>query len=144
MKYFNNETHEADRYDASLQQYQRAALKTQTSLSLLNAGQNAIFSAGLSAIMVGWGVVAEGWWLWWWWSCWCLFVGAHPIHTQTSQPKHATNQVLTALDIQAGAATVGDLVLVNGLLFQLSIPLFFIGSIYREGSWLFVDACVRV
>lgn len=53
VKYFNNETHEADRYDASLQQYQRAALKTQTSLSLLNAGQNAIFSAGLSAIMVG-------------------------------------------------------------------------------------------
>lgn len=53
VKYFNNEAHEADRYDASLQAYQRAALKTQTSLSLLNAGQNAIFSAGLSAIMVG-------------------------------------------------------------------------------------------
>jgi hypothetical protein len=56
VKYFGNETHEADRYDASLTEYQRAALKTQTSLSLLNAGQNAIFSAGLSAIMVGcWG-----------------------------------------------------------------------------------------
>lgn len=53
VKYFGNEKHEADRYDASLQEYQKAGLKTQTSLSLLNAGQNAIFSAGLSAIMVG-------------------------------------------------------------------------------------------
>lgn len=98
VKYFNNENHEGNRYEESLLGYQKATLKATTSLSVLNFGQNAIFSAGLTAIMY-----------------------------------------LTYQKILTGEATIGDLVLVNGLLFQLSIPLNFIGSVYREVNQALVD-----
>ena len=51
LQYFNNEQYEADRYDKALKKYETASLKTTTSLALLNWGQGAIFSAGLTAMM---------------------------------------------------------------------------------------------
>jgi ATP-binding cassette subfamily B protein len=52
VKYFGNEEHEARRYDVGLRRYEEAAVKSRTSLSLLNIGQNVIISAGVTGIMV--------------------------------------------------------------------------------------------
>ena len=51
VKYFNNEAFEARRYDESLEQLRRARLKSQTTLSLLNTGQQLIIAAGLVAML---------------------------------------------------------------------------------------------
>jgi ATP-binding cassette subfamily B protein len=52
VKYFSAEHHEATRYDRSMERYERASVKTYTSLALLNTGQAIIFTAGLTATML--------------------------------------------------------------------------------------------
>ncbi len=47
VKYFNNEEFEARRYDENLEKLRRAALKSQSTLSLLNTGQQLIIAAAL-------------------------------------------------------------------------------------------------
>ncbi len=51
VKYFGNEEHEARRFDRALADYQRAAVRTRISLSLLNSGQVTIVSLGMTAMM---------------------------------------------------------------------------------------------
>ncbi|MBI5783654.1 MAG: ABC transporter ATP-binding protein/permease [Gammaproteobacteria bacterium] len=59
VKYFNNEGFEARRYDETLQSWEKAAVRNQTSLSLLNTGQGAIIALGVTILMfmAGRGVV---------------------------------------------------------------------------------------
>ncbi len=91
VKYFGNEEYEAKRYDASMANWETAAVKTQTSLSLLNTGQSIIIACAVTAIM------------------WRATLG-----------------------VVNGTMTLGDLVLVNAFMFQLYIPLNFLGVLYRE------------
>ena len=51
VKYFSNEGFEAKRYDTSLDQLRRARLKSQTSLSLLNTGQQLIIAIALVTML---------------------------------------------------------------------------------------------
>ncbi len=51
VKYFNNEEFEARRYDENLEKYRRAAVKSQSTLSLLNTGQQLIIASGLVAML---------------------------------------------------------------------------------------------
>jgi ATP-binding cassette subfamily B protein len=61
VKYFGNEEHEARRFDSALRRYERAAVISQSSLSMLNVGQGAIIAVGVTTamIMAGHEVVAK-------------------------------------------------------------------------------------
>ncbi len=52
VKYFGNEEHEARRFDRALQAYERAAVRSSTSLSVLNVGQGGVIALGLIAVML--------------------------------------------------------------------------------------------
>jgi ABC-type transport system involved in Fe-S cluster assembly fused permease/ATPase subunit len=52
VKYFNNETHEARRYEDSLTRYERAYVRSEITLNLLNAGQALIMALGLTVTML--------------------------------------------------------------------------------------------
>jgi ATP-binding cassette subfamily B protein len=91
VKYFNNEVHEAARYDENLRHLENARVKSQKTLAVLNLGQTAIVAIGVTVMM------------------WRAAAG-----------------------VAAGKLTVGDLVLVNAYLLQLSAPLSMLGILYRE------------
>ena len=52
VKYFTAEERESQRYDRSMERYEKASVQTYTSLAVLNAGQAAIFTTGLAAVMI--------------------------------------------------------------------------------------------
>jgi ATP-binding cassette, subfamily B, heavy metal transporter len=98
VKYFGAEAREADRYDRAMAGYEEASVRTATSLAWLNAGQAAIITAGLVAVMA-----------------------------------------MAAAGVQSGKLTVGDFVMVNAFMIQITMPLGFLGTVYREIRQALVD-----
>lgn len=98
VKYFGNEEHEARRYDENLVRLENAQVMSRKTLAVLNLGQVAIVSLGVTAMM------------------WRAAAG-----------------------VVAGNMTIGDLVLVNAYLLQLSAPLNLLGMMYREVKQAFTN-----
>lgn len=98
VKYFGNEEHEARRYDENLVRLENAQVMSRKTLAVLNLGQTAIVSLGVTAMM------------------WRAAAG-----------------------VVAGHMTIGDLVLVNAYLLQLSAPLNMLGMMYREVKQAFTN-----
>lgn len=98
VKYFGAERREGQRYDAAMEGYEAAAIKTASSLAFLNFGQALLITMGLIAVMV-----------------------------------------MAALGVQNGDLTVGDFVMVNAYMIQITLPLNFLGTVYREIRQSLVD-----
>ncbi|MEM7505469.1 MAG: ABC transporter ATP-binding protein/permease [Pseudomonadota bacterium] len=98
VKYFDADGRESDRYDRAMALYQSAAIRTQSSLALLNSGQAVIIAVAMVAVMV-----------------------------------------MTALEVAAGTLTVGSFVMVNAFMIQITVPLNFLGTVYREIRQSLVD-----
>ncbi|MEO0682685.1 MAG: ABC transporter ATP-binding protein/permease [Pseudomonadota bacterium] len=98
VKYFGAERREADRYDASMERFEDASVRTSSSLALLNAGQATIITVGLVWVMA-----------------------------------------LAALGVADGSMTLGDFVMVNAFVIQITLPLGFLGTVYREIRQALVD-----
>ena len=98
VKYFGAERREGQRYDAAMEGYEAAAIKTASSLAFLNFGQALLITMGLIAVMV-----------------------------------------MAALGVQNGDLTVGDFVMVNAYMIQITIQLNFLGTVYREIRQSLVD-----
>ncbi|KAG5221774.1 Iron-sulfur clusters transporter atm [Salix suchowensis] len=119
VKHFNNEKYEIQQYDKHLEQYEKSSIKITTSLAFLNSGQNVIFSSALTMAML---LAAQG-----------VVNGRSPA---------TTSHMFTTHWLDAGTMTVGDLVMVNQLIFQLSLPLNFLGTIYARCDktfWIWRD-----
>ncbi len=52
VRYFNNEAHEVNRLDSALADYEKAAVRTRESLSLLNVAQAAVITVGVTLMLV--------------------------------------------------------------------------------------------
>lgn len=52
VKYFNNEDYELARYDDTLKGWEQSAVKSQSSMSLLNFGQGAVIAVGVTFMMI--------------------------------------------------------------------------------------------
>jgi ATP-binding cassette, subfamily B, heavy metal transporter len=98
VKYFGAEEREAARYDRAMEGYERAAVKTGQSLSMLNFGQSFLITTGLVIVMV-----------------------------------------MAAMGVSEGKLTVGDFVMVNAYMMQITAPLGFLGTVYREIRQSLID-----
>jgi len=91
VRYFGNEQLETEAYDEALGRYEVAAIRSQSSLALLNLGQSVVVAGGVTTLMY-----------------------------------------MAASGIVAGDLSIGDFVLVNTYLIQLSQPLNMFGWVYRS------------